>query len=191
VPGSRRILSRPPRRCARRYPYWSDERPSWSRDGNWIAYVHVDDCRGRAVRQVRVVHPDGTGMRIVRRLGADAPGAHHPVFTPDGRRLLLTIGHSRVWVLGSGSGRRVRVLRFPKGRSVRVLGYPVFAQSPDGRTATLLRPPSARGRPNELAGIGLFAGRFGGGWRRLTRAPETRQVAAYDTEPDWHPSGGP
>ena len=56
--------------------------PSWSRDGQWIAYTTWSDADyGR----VRVVHPDGAGGRIV----VSRPGHYTEAsFSPDGRTIV-------------------------------------------------------------------------------------------------------
>jgi imidazolonepropionase-like amidohydrolase/Tol biopolymer transport system component len=56
--------------------------PSWSRDGQWLVYTTwTDSDYGR----VRVVHPDGSGGRIV----VSKPGHYtEPSFSPDGRAIV-------------------------------------------------------------------------------------------------------
>jgi Tol biopolymer transport system component len=60
--------------------------PSWSPKGDWIAYfdLHITKCF--------IVHPDGTGARIVydtARVFGDRALIYTPVWSPDGRELLL------------------------------------------------------------------------------------------------------
>ena len=60
--------------------------PSWSPQGDWIAYFdrHLTKCF--------IVRPDGTGARIVRDAGGvfgDRAMILGPVWSPDGRKLLL------------------------------------------------------------------------------------------------------
>jgi hypothetical protein len=51
----------------------------------------------------------------------------------------------------------------------------------------ITRQPRKRRKPNALQGVGLFAGRLGRPFRRLTFAPQRRNLVAIDTNPDWHP----
>ncbi|HUS16328.1 MAG TPA: hypothetical protein VM536_15120 [Chloroflexia bacterium] len=53
------------------------DNPAWSPDGQWLAY----DTRVGEQRDVRMVHPDGTGLTRI----TDTPGDEHaPTFAPDG-----------------------------------------------------------------------------------------------------------
>jgi Tol biopolymer transport system component len=59
-----------------------DESPSWSLDGRWIAYS--------SQRGIALVHPDGSGRRLVPGTGKQGPGysvpfASDPSWTPGGR----------------------------------------------------------------------------------------------------------
>ena len=65
-----------------RYPIMS---PSWSSDGQWLAYVSFESRRSAVyVQQVRT----GERSRVSARAGIN--GA--PSFSPDGKRLALTLG---------------------------------------------------------------------------------------------------
>jgi Tol biopolymer transport system component len=62
--------------------------PQWSRDGQWIAYYSGPRCV--------VVHPDGTGSKIVLTLKDGSPpdkefGWGSPVWSPDSKQLLLNV----------------------------------------------------------------------------------------------------
>jgi Tol biopolymer transport system component len=56
--------------------------PAWSPAGGWIAYVRKSSVL--PVREIWVVHPDGTGKRQVTSLGASAS---RPAWSPDGKRI--------------------------------------------------------------------------------------------------------
>ncbi len=59
--------------------------PSWSADGQWLAYVSFESRRSAVyVQQVRT----GERSRVSARAGIN--GA--PAFSPDGKRLALTLG---------------------------------------------------------------------------------------------------
>ena len=69
-----------PRRVTNDTPF--EFHPSWSRDGRWVAYTTWSDADyGR----VRIVHPDGTGGRVV----VEKPGHYTEAsFAPDGRSVV-------------------------------------------------------------------------------------------------------
>jgi Tol biopolymer transport system component len=71
-----------------------DEDPAWSPDGDLIAYG--------SQRGLKVIRPDGSGARVLGRLG-EAGGA---AWSPDGRRLAF-VRERHVWI-GRLNGKGVR-----------------------------------------------------------------------------------
>jgi Tol biopolymer transport system component len=71
--------------------------PSWSPSGEWIAfsdYSHLrDDGRGGwyavNANRVSLIHPDGTGSKVVRLLKRDEDLGLSPVWSPDSKDLLI------------------------------------------------------------------------------------------------------
>jgi TolB protein len=59
--------------------------PAWSPDGRWIAYVRRDP--GTKVRELWLVHPDGSGRHQLTYLGASSIS---PAWAPDGRRIAFS-----------------------------------------------------------------------------------------------------
>lgn len=80
--------------------------PSWSPKGDWIAYFDM------LLVKCFLVHPDGTGMKIVRDVESgfrNRPMIYGAVWSPDGRKLLLNEAedreHFRVVMLDVATGR--------------------------------------------------------------------------------------
>lgn len=99
--------------------------PTWSSTGEWIAYS--DESR----RKCTIIHPDGTGAKMVRDAGKDLWAYRlldfGAVWSPDGAQLLLNeiIGegpHSDVMLVDLGTGRTVMKSRNGPG---------VFAWAPE------------------------------------------------------------
>jgi Tol biopolymer transport system component len=59
--------------------------PAWSPDGGWIAYTHR--ASGQDVREIWVVHPDGSDRRSVTKLKARS---YAPAWAPDSKRLAFS-----------------------------------------------------------------------------------------------------
>jgi Tol biopolymer transport system component len=62
------------------------EKPAWSADGKWIAYLNSDK---EPTSTVGMVHPDGSDDRILVRLPRNNAFVEKPVWSPDSRTLLL------------------------------------------------------------------------------------------------------
>ena len=64
--------------------------PAWSPDGRWIAYTHR--ASGSDLREIWVVHPDGSGRRSVTKLEAKS---YAPAWAPDAKRLAFSADEGR------------------------------------------------------------------------------------------------
>ncbi len=129
---------------------WHNEQPSWSPDGQWIAFTS-DRSRDRHQRHWRtdvwvVPSKGGRARKLTRSRGA----ASYPAFSPDGR-LIAFLGHEHgeagsarnvhLLVVPADGGGAPRSLSAPIDRSV--VGHPVapgrtFAWLPNGRALVFL-----------------------------------------------------
>lgn len=68
---------------------WIDTMPSWSPDGEWIAFSsNRDDSQQGGYFSIYMVHPDGTGLHKVP--GISKERINHVCFSPDSKSLLFT-----------------------------------------------------------------------------------------------------
>ena len=129
--------------------------PNFSPDGRWITFVRQDDrlarARGEHVRALFIVRADGSGLRQLTPYSWHA-GVNHD-WSPDGRRILLTVGAdtgrrsgspNMVTIRPNGTDRQA-LTRFSGGARGAVAG----SYSPDGKQIAF-RFDS--GRPGELPG---------------------------------------
>jgi hypothetical protein len=90
--------------------------PTWSPDGQWIAYFEPSGA------SCLVVHPDGTGLRVVKRfkrspfffIAETSFEWGGPVWSPDSKQMLFTTSASEPYV-------DVRLLDLPTGRTTTKL----------------------------------------------------------------------
>lgn len=125
-----------------RYPIMS---PAWSADGEWLAYVSFERKRSNIyVQRVRT----GERSRVSARAGIN--GA--PSFSPDGKRLAVTLG-------GTGGNPDVYVLELATQNLTRITDDPSIdtepVWSPDGQS---LYFTSDRAGGPQIYKVGVRAG---------------------------------
>jgi Tol biopolymer transport system component len=136
--------------------------PAWSPDGKLIAYDYREP--GTPVREVYVMHADGTARRQVTRLGNVSAV---PAWSPDGRRLAFQSnaqgGHFEIYSIGlDGKGLR-RITTSPSSDTFEP------AWSPDGKLLAFSREGA------------VWTVDAAGNARRLTSG-------ANDSSPAWRPA---
>jgi Tol biopolymer transport system component len=157
--------------------------PSWSPDGETIAFNGQRAYSAGSGDQTFLIHADGTGERQLTR--AQAP-EWVPAWSPDGRTILFEHWDgrwgARYWVHNGqidlytvnadGSGRRrVAHIRNERGNCA------CATWSPDG-TKIAYEAAGANGKPDIYV-----MNADGSGQTRLTRSP------SRDENPDWSPDG--
>ena len=109
---------------------WGD-RPSWSPDGQWIAFSRVVDGQ----RSVYVVRPSGEGEHLLISRGSA------PAWAPDGRTIAYRRGCHILLVTPNGTDvtpQRLRGCIRSGGSVLSDIGPPVW--SPDGRKLAFSAP---------------------------------------------------
>jgi Tol biopolymer transport system component len=99
----------------RRLTRGRDSSPTWSRDGQTIAFSR----ESRGVSHVLQIRADGTGHRRL------ATRAERPAFSPDGATIAF-LRNGSIWLMDADGGRQRRL---PRAGS----GHVDLAWSPDGR----------------------------------------------------------
>jgi TolB protein len=143
--------------------------PSWSPDGQQLAYVSFEQERPRIYIQELA-----TGTR---RMVSDYPGLNSaPSFSPDGSRLALALskdGNPEIYVLYLGSNRLQRLTNNPAIDTEPAWspdGRAIIFTSDRGGTPNIYRLPITGGREERLT--------FEGGYNsRATFAPQGTKIA--------------
>jgi TolB protein len=145
-----------------------DRSPSWSPDGQWLAFEHsgTESTKGLYVARV-----DGTERRLV------VPKGNSPEWSPDGSKLLFGIAYSvHLYTLD---------LATDSVRQLTDSGFNVHgAWSPDGRSIVFLSDGLAG---NGASGLWLMDP-DGGSLRRLPFT-NTYGGSSSAAEPNWAPTG--
>jgi TolB protein len=150
--------------------------PTWSADGEWLAYVSFEGrVSGVYVQRVRT----GERRRVSARLGIN--GA--PAFSPDGRRLALTLS-------GSGGNLDIYTLDLASQALTRITDDPAIDTEPEwSRDGTALYFTSDRAGGPQIYRLQLASGErprrvsFGSSYNARARlSPDGRQLAMVTQE---------
>jgi TolB protein len=150
----------------------ADFDPTWSPDGNRIAYRHQAGTDSST--DIDVIDLDGSRpRRLTRNEGVADWG---PAWSPTGDQI--------VWNSDSGTPGRFRgFLMSPDGSNVKSLGVDMWVEypawSPDGKRIAFMGPPPEAATDYEI----WVANADGTGLRRLTHEP------GPDGWPSWSPDG--
>ena len=151
-------------------------RPSWSPDGQWIAFARAVDGR----RSVFVVRPSGKGEHLLISRGSA------PAWAPDGRTIAYRTGCRILLVTPTGTDvtpRRLRRCIRSGDSALAEIGPPVW--SPDGRKLAF----SAQGKDRLFgpAMHGTFVMDADGTNMRRVSASGLDVVMGQQPRPAWQP----
>ena len=155
-------------------PLYSDDEPTWSRDGRELAFVRLNRDRDtNAPYSGRIWRIPAPGGQAARVSGVDGLSRQAPFYTNSGHHLIMSMetapGVFALWTTDLRTGEERPVQGVPDD----VLNPQA---SPDGSTVAY-----ASGRHGNLD---VYTVGFDGkGLRRLTRDPQE------DTDPTWTPDG--
>jgi len=102
--------------------------PSWSRDGQWIAFQ--SGAYGLSPSTIWEVHPDGNGARQITQAGKPEGGHDFPSWSPDGKHIVFISAqaiHSELWAIATDGTGLVRL-----GAYAQPYYDPLY--SPDGKS---------------------------------------------------------
>jgi Tol biopolymer transport system component len=160
-----------------------DAAPTWSSDGRRIAFTRknatIDPVNASAIYTIR---PDGSDLRLVRRMPREWPGAGRSDWSPDGGRLLFQTYCLNVSCGQPATGAQLFTID-PNGRRLRQLTHLTGnsrngAWSPDGNKIVFARN-RAVGPEGDLYTMNADGTKV----RRLTHTPKLNAHL-----PDWGPA---
>jgi Tol biopolymer transport system component len=106
-------------------PMFGLEHPKWSPDGRWIAFNIAPEAGSTPnAGSVLLVHPDGTGMHVLRAATSDF-GFFKPRWSPDGKWFLSgcfdrRVGRDRLCNFKSDGSGQIRIVPVADTEGVNV-----------------------------------------------------------------------
>ena len=147
-----------------------DLEPTWAPNGRTIAFLRIDPRSYRGA--ILSMRPDGSG---VRPMLSGMRNVAEPVWSPDGKRLLVQDGRAIYTVFPGGGGKRTVARLTADARGA--LEDPQAAWSPDGKSIVFCQFRTGSIGRSDL----WIVGADGTGLHRLTSSP------GLDTDPTWAP----